>query len=83
MLGPAARRETTDQELAAEDVTGELAVVILVALWSHSRLAGLDHALLAAAEHGGLDAINALIGQAGCGRSRAPSTNRHRRGIGV
>jgi len=69
MLGPAAQPERTDEELAAEEVNGDLVAVIPLPAWSRIRLAGLDHAILAAAEGGGLDVINALMSQAGCGRA--------------
>jgi len=72
MLGPAAEPERTDEELAAADVDGELVAVIQVAAWSRVRLAGLEHAVLVAAEHGRLAAINSLIGQSGCGQANAP-----------
>jgi len=60
VLGPAAEPERTDERLAAEDVSGELIAIIPIVVWSRIRLAGLDHAVLVAAEHGGLDAINTL-----------------------
>jgi hypothetical protein len=54
--------QPTDQDLAAEDVNGELTAIIPTAVWFHLRFAGLDHALLVAAENGGRHAINELIG---------------------
>jgi hypothetical protein len=72
MLGPAAAPERADEELAAEDVNGELMAVISVPVWSRIRLAGLEHAVLVAAERGGLTDINSLIGQVGCGQAEAP-----------
>ncbi len=72
MLGPAVEPERTDEELAVEDVHGDLVAVIPISVWSPIRLAGLDHAVLVAAEFGGLDAINVLIGPAGCGQAHPP-----------
>ena len=48
-------------------VHGDLIAVVPVPVWSIIRLAGLDHAVLIAAETGGLDAVNRLIGSASCG----------------
>src|SRR5260221_11460115 len=67
MLGPAAEPERTDEELAAEEVHGDLIAVVPVPVWSIIRLACLDHAVLIAAETGGLDAVNRLIGSASLG----------------
>jgi Replication protein len=67
MLGPAAEPERTDEELAAKEVHGDLIAVVPVPVWSIIRLAGLDHAVLIAAETGGQDAVNRLIGSASCG----------------
>src|SRR5258706_2211096 len=50
MLGLEAEPEQTDEEIAAEDVSGELVVAVPLVAWSLIRLAGLEHALLAAAE---------------------------------
>ena len=52
-------------ELAADDVHGELLAIIPAATWSRIRLAGLDHAALVVAEHRGVAALYALIGQGG------------------
>ncbi len=70
MLGSAIEPELTDEELAAEDVDGDLLAVIQFPVWSRIRAAGLDHAVLVAAENGGLAAVKALLGQAG--RSTRP-----------
>jgi len=67
MLGPTAVPERTDEELAAEDVSGELVTVITVPAWSRIRRVGLDHAVLVAAEHGGFEGVSALIGQLAVG----------------
>jgi hypothetical protein len=72
MLGPAVAPERADEELAAEDVNGELMADISVSVWSRIRLAGLEHAVLVAAERGGLTDINSLIGQVGSGQAEAP-----------
>jgi hypothetical protein len=61
MLGAPEEPERTDQQMAAEDVAGELIAVIQLPVWSWTRAAGMDHALLVAAEHGGEAAINALL----------------------
>jgi hypothetical protein len=65
ILGPAAEPEQTDEQLASEEVNGELLAVIPVSAWSRIRLSGLEHAVLVAAEQGGLDGLNALIEQVG------------------
>ena len=72
MLGPADEPERTDEELAAEEVHGNLIAVIPAPVWSLIRLAGLDHAALIAAESGGLDAVNGLISTVSCGRAHPP-----------
>ena len=72
MFGRTAELERSDEELASEAVSGELAAVIPIAVWSLTRLAGLDHAVLVAAGGGGLDAVVALIGRTGCGESQPP-----------
>lgn len=61
MLGPTAEPGRADEELASEDVNGDLIAVIPLPVWSHIRLAGLEHAVLVAAEHGGLADVNSLI----------------------
>ncbi len=55
------RAVQTDAELAAEDVGGKIVAVIATAPWIRIRLAGLDHALLVAAEAGGCHAVHALL----------------------
>jgi hypothetical protein len=62
MLGSTAVLERTDEELAAEQVSGELIAVITAPVWSRIRHAGLDHAVLVAAEHGGFDEVDSLAG---------------------
>jgi hypothetical protein len=71
MIGLVGVAEKTDAELAAEDVNGGLVAVIAVAAWSRIRLAGLEHAVLVAAETGGEGAINVLILQDTCGVRRS------------
>ena len=61
LFGPLLASEQADKELAAEDVGDQQVTVIAREVWSRARTAGLDHALLAAAESGGLAAVNALI----------------------
>jgi hypothetical protein len=66
MLGAEAGPDRTDEELAAADVSGELVAVVPLVAWSLIRLAGLEHALLVAAERGGSAGVNSLIGRTGC-----------------
>jgi len=66
ILGTAVSSERTDEELAAEEVNGNLVTVILTPAWSRIRRAGLEHAVLVAAAREGLNAVNALIRQADC-----------------
>jgi hypothetical protein len=61
MLGPSAVPERTDLELAADDTNGELVTDFSAAAWSAIRLAGLDLALLAAAENGGDSAVRSVV----------------------
>jgi hypothetical protein len=63
MLGPASDPERPGNDLAAEDIGGSLLAVIQFPAWSRIRAAGLEHALLVAAEKGGLTAVNGLIAQ--------------------
>jgi hypothetical protein len=63
MLGPATDPSVPDEELAAKNVSGNLFAVIQFPVWSCIRTVGLEHALLVAAENGGLAAANALIRQ--------------------
>jgi len=53
--------QRTDAELASEEVSGELLTAIGVEVWWRLRLAGLDLAVLVAAESGGLAAVNPLV----------------------
>jgi hypothetical protein len=72
ILGLPAEPERTDEQLAAEDVNGELLVAIQLAAWSRLRLAGLDLAVLVAAEYGGPAAVTALVlsaARVGCGEN--------------
>jgi hypothetical protein len=64
MLGPAAEPVLSDEDLAAEDVNGELLMVIPLPVWSRLRTASVEHALLVAAERGGAAAIHVLLRQA-------------------
>jgi hypothetical protein len=61
MLGPTTATERTDEELAAEDIGGELLAVIPFPVWSRMRMAGAEHALLVTAECGGPAAIAAFL----------------------
>jgi hypothetical protein len=62
ILGPPVEPVLADEDLAAEDVNGQLAAVIPFPVWSHIRLAGLDHVVLVAAEHSGAVELDLLIG---------------------
>jgi len=53
--------EMTDEELAAAEVGGETIAVLSPDCWDGIWTAGLDTAVLEAAEAGGLDAINLLL----------------------
>jgi hypothetical protein len=72
MLGPAAKPDRTDAELAAEDVDGELLVSLPSASWVRLRQRGLDHAVLVAAERSGT-ALMVLLS------SGLPESRRRRR----
>jgi hypothetical protein len=63
MLGPGAQPEQTDEELAAEGVIGNLVGVISPPVWSRIRLAGLELAVLVAAERGSAAEVDSLIAQ--------------------
>ncbi len=63
MLGPAAEPEQSDEQLAAEDVDGKLALVVPLPAWQRIRLAGVEHAVLVAAELGGVAAVDVLLHQ--------------------
>jgi hypothetical protein len=63
-IGPMAEIEHSDEELAAEDVGGDLLAVIDFPAWSRIRTVTLEHALLVAAERGGLRALNVVLCQA-------------------
>ena len=75
MLGPGTEPERSDEQLAAQDIGGNLLAVIEFPAWSRIRTSGLEHAVLVAAEAGGLAAVNTLLRQAGCGH--ALSSARH------
>jgi hypothetical protein len=61
LLSLAAGPERADEELATEDVDGELLTSIEVRAWWRIRLAGLELVVLVAAEHGDLAAVAALV----------------------
>jgi hypothetical protein len=65
MLGPAAEPARTDEELAAEDVGGNLVALIQLPDWLRIRGAGLEHAVLVTVEDGGLAAAGAPPREAG------------------
>ena len=64
IAGPATEPERRDEELAAADIGGNLIVVIQCSGLISCTTAGLEHAVLVAAEDGGLEAVNALISEA-------------------
>src|SRR5215475_4717128 len=70
LLGPTAEPERADEELAAEEINGNLVAVIPLPAWSRIRLDRLEHALLVAAERGGPAAVDSLIAQS---KDQAPS----------
>ena len=72
MLGPQAEPERTDEDLAAEDVSGKLVAVLAPVAWSSVRLAGLEHVLLVAAERGGVAEVNSVIGHTDRDQPRLP-----------
>jgi hypothetical protein len=84
ILGAAAKRvgvdlapEMSDEELAAAEVGGELVAEIPAEVWARVVMVpALDAAVLDAAERGGLDGINELLGKHGCGRAEAPLRER-------
>jgi hypothetical protein len=60
--GSATDAERTDEELAAENVGGNQLAVLEFAVWARIRAAGLERAVLVAAEQGGLRAVTSLAG---------------------
>jgi hypothetical protein len=72
MLGPSAVPERTDLELAANDTEGELVSALPAAAWSAIGLAGLDLALLAAAENGGDPAVHSALAALDDSRQHLP-----------
>jgi Replication protein len=72
MLGPAAQHEQSDEELAAEEVDGTLVAVISLSAWSRIRLAGLEHAVLVAAERGGPAQVDSLLCATATGTGARP-----------
>jgi hypothetical protein len=76
MLGPAPEHKRADEEVAAEDIAGDLLAVIQLPMWSRIRTAGQDHTvgqdhtgLPVAAENSGPARPRALIRQASRGRA--------------
>jgi Replication protein len=53
IFGPAAESDGTDEELATEDLEGQLLTSLPSAVWACIRRSRLDHAVLVAAERGG------------------------------
>lgn len=64
--------EKTDEEAAQIETGGELVAVIPYHVWRRVIMARQEAALLVAAETGGLDAINELLGRHGCGWALPP-----------
>jgi hypothetical protein len=65
VLSRAAEPARTDQDLAADELDGSLLARIGSQSWSRIRGVGFEHAVLVAAEAGGLAAVNALVTFAG------------------
>ena len=63
MSGATTETERDDAELAGYHIGGDMPTVFQHIVWSHIRTASLEHALLVAAELGGLPALEALISQ--------------------
>jgi hypothetical protein len=63
MLGAEAEPEQSDEQLAAEDVDGALAAIVPLPTWHRIRRAGLEHAILVAAELGGPTTVDVLLHQ--------------------
>ncbi len=61
ILGRVTEPERSGEELAAEECDGDLLAVIQFPVWSRIRAAGLEHAVLVAAEDGGLAALRAYV----------------------
>jgi hypothetical protein len=61
LLGPTAGSEQRDEELASEDVDGELVAVVPLPIWQRIRFAGLEHAVLVAVEHGVRAEVGSVI----------------------
>jgi Replication protein len=57
----AGAHESTDEELASEDVRGDLAVVITIPTWSQIRLAGFEHLALVAVERRDMASLSELL----------------------
>jgi hypothetical protein len=77
MLGFAAARERTDHELAAAQVGGKAVVVIPLAAWMRIRAAGLEHAVLVAAETGAMPILKHFL-NTGLDRTTYPQLALHR-----
>jgi hypothetical protein len=63
--------ELTDEEIAAQNVGGQLVAHMTVAVWQRVVMARLELAVLDAAENGGAKAVNDLLAANGCGWVRA------------
>jgi hypothetical protein len=61
LLGADTSPEKTDKDLAAEATEGELVIRFAVVTWRQIRVAGLEHAVITAAEIGGLTAVTELV----------------------
>jgi hypothetical protein len=72
VFGPAAEPEKTDEELALDDVGGDLIGRCPPHVYARVRAAGLQLLVTYAAESGGLSAVNALLAAHGCGWALPP-----------
>jgi len=61
MLGPMSASDQTDEDLAVQDVAGQLVTVIELPVWSRIRTAGIEHVVLVVAECGGQAAVDVLL----------------------
>jgi len=68
LLGPSARPEQSDEDLATSEVDGYLAAVLPDRVWVRLRLLGLEHAVLVACELGDQRAVNSVLSRAGLAR---------------
>lgn len=76
VFGPSDEADKTDEDLAADDVGGQLVAVHPPQVWQRVRMAGLQLLICYAAETGGLPAVNRLLAEHGCGWAYPPAETR-------